>query len=183
MPMKTSGERRCTGISAARTTGLGALVEETTTSTSPRTRGSSASPIASPPKRSAIWAAVSTVRFATNVIVAPRDTRFAAASFACVASADEAGCGDRGARRTPGRLARRRRTGLRQGFSPIAISARTRLPTPSALAERPIEDTPSRGRFERASHLSEDLALARKERIEARGDAEQVQHGGVMSSR
>ena len=45
------------------------------------------------------------------------------------------------------------------------------------LPEDPVEHRPGRADFVRDPHLPEDLALARDERVQPRGDAEEVVRG------
>ena len=49
------------------------------------------------------------------------------------------------------------------------------------LPEHAVEQQARRARLVRGAHLAEDLALARDERVEARGDAEQVQRGRLVA--
>ena len=49
------------------------------------------------------------------------------------------------------------------------------------LAEEAIEERAGGADLERVPHLAEDLALARHERVEPGGDAEQVQRGAVVA--
>ena len=48
------------------------------------------------------------------------------------------------------------------------------------LTEDPVEQRPGRPELVRDPHLAEDLALARHERVEARGDAEEMVRGGPV---
>ena len=48
------------------------------------------------------------------------------------------------------------------------------------LAEDPVEQRPGRAELVRDPHLAEDLALARNERVETRGDAEEVVRRGPV---
>ena len=48
------------------------------------------------------------------------------------------------------------------------------------IAEEPLEQGAGRAELRRPSHLAENLALAGDERVEARGDAEEMERGGVV---
>ena len=48
------------------------------------------------------------------------------------------------------------------------------------LAEDPVEQRPGRPELVRDPHLAEDLALARHERVEPRGDAEEMVRRGAV---
>jgi hypothetical protein len=54
------------------------------------------------------------------------------------------------------------------------------LPGVQRLTEEAIEHRPGRARLECRADLTEDLALARNERVQAGGDAEEVQGGGLV---
>ena len=73
----------------------------------------------------------------------------------------------RGSRRDRGRALTDR------GLAPNALAERQRL------AEDPVEQPSGRDGLERSTHLAEDLAFARDERVEPRRHPEQVQ-GGVL---
>ena len=70
--------------------------------------------------------------------------------------------------------------GTDAGLSPIAVSTRARRPGVERHPERPVEQRARRAGLERVAHLPEDLPLARDERVEPGGDAEQVQRGRLV---
>ena len=66
-----------------------------------------------------------------------------------------------------------------------ALADRRLEPDPAAgvqrLPEELVEERPGRARLERRPHLAEDLALARNERVEPCGDAEEVQRRRLVA--
>ena len=73
--------------------------------------------------------------------------------------------------------------GTEAGLSPIAVSTRARRPAWSAWRKSRSSSGPAAPALERRAHLAEDLALARDERVEPCGDAEEMERGASSSSR
>ena len=180
MSMKNSGRPRRAGTSSARRTWSAELVDETTTSISARCAGTSESAIAEPPKRSASCRPVSSVRFATYAIRAPRDARLPAASSPIRPAPIEhhpppVEVAEHLRRQRRGGRADRRRALADRGLRPHALADRQRL------AEHPVEQRPRRHRLVRGADLAEDLPLPGNERVEAGGDPEQMQRRRLVA--
>ena len=73
------------------------------------------------------------------------------------------------------------------GFSPMAVSVRTRLPDPQGLAEEAVEGRPGRVGLARGlvglPHLAEDLRFPGHHRVEAGRDPEEVQRCRFVANR
>ena len=150
-----------------------------------RRRRSSSAPIAASsiacaPRRRASSSPCASVRFATTATSAPRETRFRAVASLILPAPSS----------STGRPARSPKTccasaaaadGTEAGLSPIAVSSRTRRPAWSACRKSRSSNGPGRARLERGPHLAEDLALARHERVEPGGDAEEMQRGRLVA--
>ena len=119
------------------------------------------------------------MRFATYAISAPRDARFDAASSpirpAPISST-------RRPARSPNTCAASAAAAdeTDAGLSPIAVSRAHALADGERLAEDAVEQRPRLDGLVRRAHLAEDLALARHERVEAGGDAEEMQRGRLL---
>ena len=120
----------------------------------------------------------SVLLFATSAISAPRLRRLrAACSLTLPAPSEE----DRAAFEAAEDLLRERGGGRRhrrgaladRGLRPHLAARVQRLP------EDAVEHRPGRPELVREPHLAEDLALARNERVEPGGDAEEVVRGGL----
>ena len=114
--------------------------------------------------------------------LAPREARFGGRELADPAGADQQHAATlevaEHLRRERGRRGRDRRRALAdRGLGAHALADRERLP------EDAVEQRPGRDRLVRVADLAEDLALARDERVEPGGDAEQVLSRSVLVSR
>ena len=107
------------------------LVDATTTSTSASSGSTRSRPTARPPKRRASASPRSGERLTTTISPTPREMRFAAVRQR---SSRRRGAGSavRPGPRRPARRAGPPPTRREAGFSPIAVSVRTRFPTRSA---------------------------------------------------
>jgi hypothetical protein len=165
MSMKKSGLRCRAGTSAGRTTTSGALVEASTTSTSPRCDAIPSSASGSAPKRRASSRAASGEARRGEL----RDAPGADDEHATAAELSEDLLGERRRSRADrrGRLADRR----------LRADA---LPDLQRLAKRVVEQRARLHRLERVAHLAEDLALTGDERVQAGRDAEEVDGGRLV---
>ena len=179
MSMKKSGRPLRRRDVPGRDQEPGALVDETTTSTSPSSAPTSSSASAVPPKRVASSGArlACGSRRTRSRRRAPRGCP--AASSLDLAGADEQ---DRRPVRSPKTCCASAAAAdeTDAGLSPIAVSVRTCLPDVERLAEDPVEQRPVRAGLVGVAHLAEDLALARDERVEPGGDAEEMQRRRVV---
>ena len=183
MSMKKSGvRRRCAGTSAGGARAPGR--SSTRRRRRPRRAGSrrSSSLSASPPKRAASSRAARSVRFATNAISAPRDARFAAASSPIRPAPIEQHAAPVQLAEHLRRERRRGRRDRRRALADRGLGAHA-LADGERLAEHAVEQRPGRNRLVGGTHLAEDLALARDERVEPGGDPEEMQRGGSSRRR
>ena len=179
MSMKNSGCLRRAGTSPAAIRSPAAAVDVSTTSTSPSFAATSSSPsaVAAEARREAgpcFGRAVGDVRDrgAAGGEVARRELADPARSdehdLAPLQIAEDL-------RRERGRGRRHRGRALAdRGLGAHELAELERL------AKHPVEQRPGRGGVERRAHLAEDLALARDQRVEPGGDAEEVQRRRVV---